>query len=781
MPAASRGSARLGPAVAYAAMASLVIALGVIALLRAPTPPREGRDRLHGLSAPAEVKFDAHGIPHVRAATEEDAYRVLGWLHAADRLFQMETRRRAASGRLSEAFGAAALDMDIRARTIGLGRQAEREFRALSVAERRLLEAYSAGVNAYVASHPRPWELVAAGIRPEPWTALDSLRFEALMFTSLSGSESGERASLARILKFGLGPLLPVLDAQGEAPTFVPPEAPYPRAASPVRETPAESARGSNAWAISGSRTASGRPILANDPHLEAEIPGVWYAAHLTADDGLDVAGLTLPGLPGVVIGHNGSTAWGLTMHQADDADLFLERLDADGGRYEDGSGWLPVESRTERIPVKGRKDVETRIAVTRHGPVVEEIRPGKSGPFAVSLAWSPSLGVGSLRAFLLASRARTPEEIRTAWSHYVGPSVNVCWASADGRIGLMVAGAIPRRTRGDGRLPVPGWTGGYDWDGLVPYAELPRVEDPPEGFVASANDDWTASGIRLPYPGDYATRDRVDRIREVLSSLRQATPQEVRSLQNDVLSLYAVRVRDALIRLQLEDPEARRAAGILAGWDGRALERGPSLLFYTFMRDLRRRTFLPREKRLDGSLPAGWNLMARMIEGTGGAELWDDPGTGAVEAREEAVSASLAAALRAVEAKEGAVPEAWSWGRAHALSYVHPFARAFPLLGRLLNVGPLERPGDAFTVSVAAGPLSTRDAFTRHIASARFIADLGDPDASRIVLPLGESGQFQDRRYDDQAAAWAEGRDFPFPFRRSAVDAVAVSTLRLE
>ncbi len=781
MQSGSRGTSRLGSAAAFAAMAALVVVLSGLALLRAPIPLREGHARLRGLSSPAEVKFDRRGTPHVRAATEQDAYRVLGWLHAGDRLFQMETRRRTAAGRLSESMGAATVRMDERARTLGIRAQAEREFRALSVGERRLLEAYASGVNAYVSSHPRPWELVALGIRPEPWTALDSLRFLGLMFTTLSASESVERANLSRILRSGLGPLLPVLDAQSAAPTFVPPEAPYPVARGARLPAGPGTVGGSNAWAVSGLRTASGRPILANDPHLEAEMPGVWYAAHLVTADGLDVAGLTMAGIPGIVIGHNGVAAWGLTMHQADDADLFLERLDETGERYEAQGRWLPVERSVERIGVKGGRDVEIRLARTRHGPVVEMFHPEGSGPLAVSLAWSPALDVGSLRAFLAAARARTAEEIAGAWSLYRGPSLNVCWATADGRIGLLAAGAVPRRKRGDGRLPVPGWTGSYDWDGLVPQADLPRIEDPPEGFVASANDDWTASGVRLPYPGDYAPRERVDRIREVLASLRRATPSDIRVLQNDVLSLYAVRVRDALLRIGARDPEARRALVILAGWDGRALRRGPSLLFYTFMQDLRRRAFGPREERLRERLPAGWDLLARMIGGTGGSALWDDPGTDEVETREAAVSASLAAALRVVEAREGAVPAAWSWGRAHALSYVHPFAEAFPALGRLLNIGPIEMPGDSATVAVSAFSLASRDAGPWLIVSARLIVDLGDPDGSRLVLPLGESGQFGDPRRDDQAAAWAEGRDFPFPFRRAAVDAAAVSTLRLE
>ena len=762
-------------------MAVLVLALGAIALIRRPIPPREGRDRLPGLSAPAEVKFDRRGTPHVRAATEEDAYRVLGWLHAADRLFQMEMRRRAAAGRLAEVLGPGAVHMDESSRRADLGAQAKREFGALSTAERRTLEAYSAGVNAYASSHPLPWELVALSIRPEPWTALDSLRFLDLMFTDLSGAESEERTHFSSLLRAGLGPLLVFLDAGKRVPTFVAPEARYPlgRTAdfTPVREK----AGGSNAWAIAGSRAASGHPMLASDAHLAPEIPGVWYAAHLTSADGLDVAGLTLPGLPGVAIGHNGAVAWGITMHQADDADLFLERLDDGGATYESDGKRVPVQYREESIRVKGGKDRLIRIGRTRHGPILYEVLSKESGKLGVSLAWAPALGAGSAKAFLRAARAASPAGIVDAWSFYQGPSVNVCWASADGRIGLLVAGAVPARRKGDGVLPVPGWTPTYDWDGLVAYGDLPRIEDPPEGFVASANDDWSASGVHPGYPGSFATRERVDRIREVLASLHRATPADFRALQNDVLSPYAVRVRDALLAMDVCDPVARRALSILAAWDARALRRGPALLFYTFMRDLRRRVFDSREAQLHIGLPVGWGLMGQMIDGTAGAGLWDDPETGDVETREATISASLAAAIEEVEAREGPVSAAWNWGHAHALLYVHPFAEAFPSLGRLLNVGPIERPGDSRTVSVASFGLGSTTASVRQIASARLIVDLGNPDASTLVLPLGQSGQFPDRRYDDQAAAWAEGRDFPFPFHRPAVDAAAESTLRLE
>jgi len=763
--------------------AVILAGLASVLLARLPLPVRNGRLHLRRLTAPAEVRFDRRGTPHIRAATEEDAYRVLGWVHAGDRLFQMELRRRAASGRLSEIFGRTTLPIDEAARRNRHDDRAREELEALSPRARTLLACYAEGVNGYIASRPRPLEMVVLGIVPEPWTSLDSLSFERLMFSNLTESSALEDDRLSRILAYGVDPFLEVFDAGEGRPTLVPSAPPYSRGGQTLSRTPIgrlEGAAGSNAWALSGSRTASGRPLLANDPHLQAEMPAVWYAAHLSSRDGLDVAGLTLAGLPGIVIGHNGSVAWGITMQQADDADLFIERLDPPGRRYEWAGRLLPIEERSERIGLRGEAEIEVPVRATMHGPIVEELSGSDGASLALAKSWASDLALGSFEAFFLASRARDHQEIQKAWTHYGGPPINVCWASRDGHIGLKVAGSIPARPAGDGRLPVPGWTASYDWKGLVSSEDLPRYMDPAEGFVASANDDWTASGRALPYPGDYAGRERVDRIRQVLSSARAAQVPDMRELQSDVLSFYALRVQGALRRLTLRGPSAARAREILRDWDGRAQRRGAARLFYAFLSDLRRRVFLPHERRLGSTLPVTWELLARMIEGSAGNELWDDPATKERETREAVVAASLSLSLARIESEEGPVPADWSWAHVHTLSYQHPFTRRFGILRHFLDIGPVELPGEWHTVNVAGFSLQSGRFDVRHVPSARVIFDLDDPDLSRLVLPLGQSGQFQDVYDDDQTRAWADNRDFAFPFSAAAVDAASVAVLRL-
>lgn len=755
--------------------------------------------KLPGLGAPVEVRFDRIGIPHVRAATEEDAYRALGWLHAADRLFQMEARRRAAAGRLAELVGEGALRHDLESRRLGLARLARADLETLPPNLIRMLASYAEGVNAYVERQALPMEFLALGIVPEEWTPLDSVGFQWLMYWNLADAVRIERARLDLLEALGPDRAVAYLDAASEASTTVADElralfARRPETKSGRREENPLAA-GSNAWALAGRKTASGRPLLATDPHLPAENPGIWYAAHLETTTGLHVAGLTLPGLPGVVIGHNGRIAWGFTMHQADDADLFLEELDETEAGYRRGRRFHPIEARQERIRVRRGflrskadfEEVSVRVLATDHGPILETLPrglgpPGGSGSLAVAVAWAPASARGSLEAFALANRARDRGEIEEAWSRYRGPAMNVCWASADGHVGVLVAGAVPRRRRGDGRLPVPGWTGEYDWQGLFLPGELPAVADPAEGFVATANDDWAAAGIELPYPGHFAGRERVERIREILREIQSARPLEMRALQSDVVSLYARRVVGAVGELELEDARAKRAQQILRDWDKSIERRGPARLFHEFLWELRERTFGPRERRYAVRLPVTWELLARMLEGSGGASLWDDPDTAEAETREQRVSTALSASLARLEEREGPDPSLWSWERVHAVSYEHPLFGKFGVgfLRRLGGAGPTGLPGDVHTVNVAGFALGTGSFDVRHIPSARLIVDLADPDQSRIVLPLGQSGQIGDRHRRDQLGPWSEGLDFPFPFSREAVERSTVSVLRL-
>jgi penicillin G amidase len=749
-----------------------------------PLPSRRGTTTIAGLSAPVEVRFDRQGVPHIRTVLETDAWRALGWLHAADRLFQMELRRRAATGRLAEVFGPAGVPTDREARQLGYVALARRDWDAAGPSERAILGAYVDGINAYLADHPVPLEVAALGCAPEPWTPVDALAFARLMQDGLTIAASRERGLFDDARARGLAAAVGLFDASESGTTRVAPEvaeflAAHASAGAPVaaEALPERAPAGSNAWAVTGARSASRRPLLAGDPHLNAERPGVWYAAHLTSADGLDVAGLTLPGGPGVLIGHNGRVAWSITMNQADDADLFLERIDAAAGTVLRDGRWEPLARSSETIHVKGADDVVLDVRRTAHGPIV--VRFDDAPGYALARASAPEGRTQGIEPFVSADRARDGRELRAAFSRYAGPAINVCWADAGGNIGVQVAGAIPARRDGDGRFPVPGWTGAYDWNGTIEPAALPSITNPPDGFVASANDDWSVNGAPLPYPGLYASNDRAGRARQLAGALHAATVADMRSMQADVYSPYAARAIASMATMTFSDARARRAVAILTAWDARASLRGPSRLFYAFLKQLRSAVAAPLARGTSGAWIT-WSLLDRMLAESAGSAYWDDPATPRVETRQEVVERALASALEAVEREDGRDPARWNWGRVHRIAYPHPFASVLPApIAKRLSFGPVGLPGEWNTLDVAGFSLRGDRYDVVHIPSARLVVDLGDPDASRLVLPLGQSGQLFDRHARDQLTAWSKVVDFPLPFTAKAVTEATTSTLR--
>jgi penicillin amidase len=745
-------------AVLLTAIAAVVVA--AVYFVFSPLPSRRGVVEIEGLTAPVEVRFDRAGVPHVTSVLEDDAWRALGWLHASDRLFQMELRRRAAAGRLSEVFGSALLAMDQDARTWGHVRHAQEDLEALSERERAVLDAYAQGVNAYLEHQPLPLELQALHVHPEPWTASDSLAFGRLMYQGLTVAESAERAVYLDARARGIDAAVATLDASDGLRTEVAPEVRAEWVSGTVSETvpdtfdSEEAAAGSNAWALAGTRTATGKPLLAGDPHLNAERPGIWYAAHLTSADGLGVAGLTLAGVPGVIIGHNAKVAWSITMNQADDVDYVLERPED-----------VRV-ARTETIAFNdGTSPKSMPIRTGPHGTIIEDLPSG----VAVARAWASEGLRHGIGFHLAAARAKDGAELRRAWSTYLGPAINLCWADQTS-IGVAVFGAIPHRPKGDGRFPVPGWVPGYAWDGRVPLEALPSIVNPREGYVATANDDWSASGVTLPYPGLFASSDRARRARELAGSHQRAVVADMRGMQSDVYSPYAARVVAALRSLPLTSERAVHARAVLAAWDARAERRGPSRLFFTFLRHVR--ASLPdADPRLGtGGAWVTWSLLDRMIAGTARMGSWD---------RKVEVERALASALDEVERSDGKDPARWSFGRTHRLAYPHPLAAGLPpLLARRLLFRPVELPGEWHTLDVAGFRLDGDDDAIVHIPSARLIVDLANPDAARLALPLGQSGQILDRHARDQQRRWASVRDYPFPFTPDAVKAATISTM---
>jgi penicillin amidase len=772
-----RGLARA--AVAFAAFAVFAVAAGAYAVRR-PLPLREGRERLHGLAAPVEVSYDAAGIPHVHAETALDAWRALGWLHAEDRFFQMELRRRAGAGRLAEIFGSAALNLDREARRSAFAIRARIDAARMPAEDRAVLDAYAEGVNAHLRRRPRPLELVVLRVTPEAWTAEDSLAFGWNLWAELSDSGTRELQVLEALRAHGVDAVAEILRAAGEtveepdpALRSLPPRL-GSRAAEAERTTPRAA---SNAWAVSGRRAAGGGPLLASDPHLGPEVPGIWYAAHLRSEDGLHVVGLTLPGTPGVFIGHNGRVAWGITMHQADDTDFFLEDVDLEEGTtLEPDDSRAPIVTREETIEVRGAEPFVETVAMTPRGTLFLF----DERTTAWSRAWAPGSATHALPAFLGFGRAGNAEEFREAARRYGGPPVNLVWAESGGRVGMLAAGSVPARRSGRGRFPARASDGTRGWVGTVPFDDLPRIDDPPEGFVASANDDWSESGHPLPYPGHYASNHRVRRIREVLAATPKATIDDLRALQNDLVSGYGLRVAAGLRDLRASGGDAARAAEVLASWNGRVESHGPAALLYPFLAEARRAAFEPREERAGAALPVGWDLMAALVEGTAPAALWDDPGTPARETREGILVAALETSLRALEREDGTDPATWNWGKRHRLAVEHPLWSRVPILAALVDPRPVELPGEWHNPRVAGFGLGSARADVVHIASARLLVDLGDPDRSRVVLPLGQSAHLGDPHRLDHLPAWTDGRDFPLPFTAEAVARARVSSLRL-
>jgi penicillin amidase len=525
-----------------------------------------------------------------------------------------------------------------------------------------------------------------------------------------------------------------------------------PISAAEKGSDPEEAPAGSNAWALAGTRTATGKPLLAGDPHLNAERPGIWYAAHLVSADGLGVAGLTLAGVPGVIIGHNGKVAWSITMNQADDVDFVLERPDT-----------VSV-ARIETLGIKGEAPRSFPIRVGPHGPIVDDL----PGGVAVARAWASEGLRHGIGFHLGAARAKDGTALRRAWSTYLGPAINLCWADQTS-IGVAVFGAIPSRPNGDGRFPVPGWVPGYTWDGLIGTDRLPSIVNPREGYVATANDDWSAAGVKLPYPGSFASSDRARRARELAESHRRAVVADMRGMQSDVYSPYAARVVAALAPLPMTAPRALQARAVLAKWDDRAERRGPSRLFFTFLRHVR--ASIPSvDSKGTGGAWVTWSLLERMIAGTAHVGAWD---------RKVEIERALASALDEVEQSFGKDPARWSFGRTHRLAYPHPLAAGLPpLLARRLLFRPVELPGEWHTLNVAGFRLDGDDDAVVHIPSARLIVDLASPDAARLSLPLGQSGQILDRHARDMQRRWAAVRDVPLPFTRDAVKAATISAL---
>ncbi len=758
--------------------------------------PVSGTVRVDGLSAPATIRRDGRGIPYIDAAGVSDVYFAQGFACAQDRLWQMDLLRRDASGELSELVGAVAFDRDAKHRRLGFRLVCERALATLDAAPRAALDRYCDGVNAYVAMHrdELPVEFTLLRYEPRPWTPVDSLVIGKLMAETLGSTYERDlmRASFSDLDPQIYADLfvshsrddVPFVGTDSEtAPAQVSSEASgtSSKRISYQPESPGdEILAGSNNWVVAGSRTQSGKPLLANDPHLALALPPIWYAAHLKAADGaLDVAGVTFPGVPGIVIGHNASIAWGVTNFGPDVQDLYAEQFDESGRRYRAGDTWLDADVRTEHIRVrKGSLTTEcddrsVDVVTTRHGPVIKD-----DTGVRFALRWTALDPVSELTAFYMLNRARSWGEFQDALRTYPGPMQNFVFADTSGDIGYTAAGNVPIRRTGSGDTPYDGATGDGDWLGFIPFDRLPRAYNPSTGFIATANNRIVGDSIPEFYTKEWISPYRANRITSLLEAGQRLGPDDMNAIQNDTYShpdFEFARVAQEMAAARIAAGDASAAdwtelSARLQGFDGRLDADSTAAAVVS----LTRHTFDDRvlkAKLGDRMADYAWfsreTLYTNLIEDRPAAWLPPD-----APSWEQVVLDAYRETRTSLTDRFGANSDGWRYGLLNSFLLAHPLGRnGGP--GSLFNLAPFEIGGGPNAIK-AIGVLKGWG------PSMRLVVDLGDLDATTLVLPAGESGQPASPHYTDETDDWRIGRTHVFPFSDAAVDRATVDTLQL-
>ncbi len=769
--------------------------------VRRAWPQTTGKIAVSGLSAPVEVIRDRWGVPSLYAANEHDLFFAQGYVHAQDRLWQMEFNRRVGAGELSSLFGRATLADDRSLRALGIRRAAAADWEALSPATRAILQAYADGVNAFISSHRGrlPVEFTILGVSPAPWTPVDSIAWSKMVAFSLGQNQTQElmRTRLAaKVGAAGVRQLMPPFPGQDRQPVIVSPEAGgygEARRAALAKAGPLLAALlsqtavgvGSNNWVVHGSRTATGKPMLANDTHLELDMPSVWYENGLHAGR-FDVTGFSFPGVPMILIGHNRRLAWGISSMCGDSEDFFVETLN-ERRQVRDGDQWRDARILHESIPVKGEKPVPFDVVVTSHGPVVNDAF-GLTGLPPLALRWTALDPGRTLDSVAAVDTAADWPSFRAALSLWQAPTLNFVYADVDGNIGYQGAGAIPLRAPGQqGLVPVPAGGAERDWRGLIPFDRMPSLYNPAAGFIVTANNKVVKDSYPYPISWDYADPYRAQRITDLLAAAPHATLDDMRRIQSDVYSSAAEALRPYLLAIKPENRLQEQALAQVRRWDLRFTPESPGATVYYAWYG----AFLPAVygDELGADLMKDFQTTAanqtpRLIEMMADPHnpWFDDKRTPArIETRDDIVLRALRDAMTLLSSRLGSDPAQWQWGRIHTAVFTHqPFGNSGigPLM-KLFNGGPVPAGGEGFTVSAVA-PLFDRPFVSPYGTSQRLIVDLGDLGRSLVVNSTGQSGLLFHRHREDQIPLWRDHQYRPMLFSREAVEKGAAERLTL-
>jgi penicillin amidase len=785
--------------------------------VKASLPQRDGTVHLAGLSAPVIVTYDSLGVPNVSASNLPDLFFTQGYITAQDRLWQMDMTRRFASGDLAVILGPKYLKYDREQRILGLRHVAEAAAAKMDPQQRAQFDAYAAGVNAYVEQHRKtlPLEFRFLGYAPHIWTVEDSLLVGLSMTEFLNHGLYKDKLEKEKVLA-KLGPEMtadlfvntswrdhpPGADSsniENEVPQEGTPdeEEQAPRASAGDagqdlalkgepqiprlrRPTTAASAGddsidldthlrpGSNNWVVSGAHTASGKPLLSNDMHLDLELPNVWYEAHLTAGD-FDVAGVTLPGMPYVIVGHNRRIAWGFTNLGPNVEDVYIEKFN-DNGEYLTPQGWVKPEHREEIIRVKGEPEVTLDVETTRHGPIISELVPGEKRKLA--LKWT-ALDPATLNIpFFAVGLAKNWQEFQAAFAHFGAPGQNVVYADVDGHIGYQATGFVPIRSSGDGDVPEAGEDDAHEWTGYVPYELLPSVYDPPSGILATANGRVTPDSYPYELSTAWMSPYRTQRLYKLLTAQKKFAPADMLTIQTDIVSPFdrfcAERFVYAVDHSPQASPRAREAADLMRKWDGSMSTDSAAATIAVFSRDKLKELLLQPKlgdewKEYKSFMGPVWleNVLTHQ------PQRWLPPGYSSYD---RLLAAAVEDAIN--DASATSAISVWRWGRVHRTDITHPFWSHVPVLKKGAGPGSLPLSGDTETIKQVAphfGP------------SERLTVDFADLDTTTLDIVNGQSGNIFDEHFNDQWDAYYHGRTFTLPFSAGAVQGAGVHHLRLE
>jgi penicillin amidase len=791
------------------ALVLLVAILGVVGWLysiaRSALPQLDGSVAVPGLSAKVRVVRDGHGVPTIEASSQDDLFFAQGYVTAQDRLWQMDAMRRAASGELAEVLGPDLLKMDREQRILGLRAGAQDAEKLMPRRDRAYFEAYARGVNAFLESHRDRLSLEFRLLKytPRPWTVTDSLLVGARMVQDLNHYSYARALTREKVLA-KLGPELTADLYVNSSWRDHPPAATRPRVdednpstssdeydeedeGEPVGENPklisslsvAEADLfhpGSNNWVVSGQHTVSGKPLLSNDMHLDHQMPNLWFEVHLKSG-GFEVAGVSLPGMPFVIVGHNQRIGWGFTNVGPTVEDVYIEEFN-DQGQYKTPAGWRDPQHRQEVIHVQGKPDVTLDVVVTRHGPIITELVPGETRKIA--LRWT--LYDGMTLPFFDVNSAQNWDDFRKAFSTFVAPGQNVMYADVDGHIGYQATGKVPIRATGDGSLPVSGSDDAHEWKGYIPFDEMPRVYDPESGILGSANGRITPDAYKYLLSTEWEASWRTARIYRVLESGRKFATPDMLALQMDVSSTYDRFCADKFVYALDHDgkisDKAKKAADILRDWDGRMSADSAAPTIETKSRqELARLLLEPKlgpatEGAAFGTLnwkSYRWGMSTVWLENVLSKQpaRWLPPGYPDYQ--------SLLATAVENALKNPGVPadmSQWKWGETYPVEIEHPVLHHLPVIGKWTGPGLHPLSGSSYTVKAVGREFGPSERLTWNFA---------DFDKSTLNLVTGESGIFLSDYYMDQWTAWYGGSTFAFPFSPAAVEQHKTHELMLE